>query len=98
MTYKIECQYKETCTHKIDSCEEPIMVKVIAKPIVKNKFWIVEEAGEKIATIQACDEGGFVYVHDNEREMFTSIRMLSKKYNINFVKAEKLKKEKKSCI
>jgi hypothetical protein len=67
------------------------MSDVIAKPVVKNKFWIVESAGEKIATIQAVEEGGFVYVHDDQREMFSSIKVLSKHYNIEFVKAEKTK-------
>jgi hypothetical protein len=65
------------------------MNEIIAKQVVKNKFWIVESNGTKIATIQAIDEGGFAYVHDNEREMFPSIKLLSKKYNIEFVKEEK---------
>lgn len=72
------------------------MGDIIAKPVVKNKFWIVESAGEKIATIQAIEEGGFAYVHDNERELFSSIKLLTKKHNIEFVKAEKIKKEKLS--
>jgi len=68
-------------------------MEAIAKPVVKDKFWIVEQYGSKIATIQAVDEnGGFVYVHDNEREHFPSIKLISKKYNIQFVKAEKPKK------
>jgi hypothetical protein len=70
------------------------MSDIIAKPVVKNKFWIVESGGTKIATIQAIDEGGFVYVHDDQREMFPSIKLLSKKYNIEFVKAERPKREK----
>lgn len=67
----------------------------IAKPVVKNKFWIVEQDGQKIATIQAIDEGGFSYVHDDQRELFPSIKLISKKYNIEFVKAEKAKAVKK---
>jgi hypothetical protein len=65
------------------------MNDIVAKPVVKNKFWIVEESGEKIATIQAIEEGGVAYVHDNHREVFPSIKLLSKKYNIEFVKLEK---------
>jgi hypothetical protein len=65
------------------------MTETIAKQIVKNKFWIVEESGEKIATIQAIDEGGVAYVRNDQREVFPSIKLLSKKYNIEFVKAEK---------
>jgi hypothetical protein len=68
------------------------MNDTIAKPVVKDKFWIVEESGNKVATIQAIDEGGgYAYVHDNQREYFPSIKVLSKKYNIVFEKAERKK-------
>lgn len=70
------------------------MTEIIAKSVLKNKFWIVEEAGEKIATILAIEEGGFAYVHDDRRELFPSISLLAKKYNIKFAKVEKIKKEK----
>ena len=70
-------------------------MSVVAKSVVKNKFWIVEDQGQKIATIQAIDEGGYAYVHDQERERFPTIRLLSKKYNIVFdnVKPTKTKPE-----
>ena len=70
------------------------MSEVIAKPVVKNKFWIVEEDGNKIATIQAVEEGGFAYVYNEQREIFPTIKLLSNRYNIEFVKAEKPVKEK----
>ena len=57
----------------------------IAKPIVKNKFWVVEDHGTKVATIQAVEDG-VVYVHDAQREKFPSIKLLSKQYNIVFDK------------
>jgi hypothetical protein len=66
-----------------------MIMTYIAKPVVKNKFWIVEEDGAKVATIQAIDEGGFAYVHDNQREVFPSIKVLTSKYNIQIVKPEK---------
>jgi hypothetical protein len=72
------------------------MTELIAKPVVKNKMWIVESAGTKVGNIMMVDEGGVVYVHNNQREQFASIKLLSKKYNIEFVKAEKPKKEKLS--
>ena len=68
--------------------------ELIAKPIVKNKMWIVELYGNKVGNIMAVEEGGYVYVHDNQRESFPNIKMISAKYNIEFVKAEKPKKEK----
>lgn len=68
------------------------MNELIARPVVKNKYWIVESEGNKVATIQAVDDGGFVYVYDNERERFTTIKLLSKAHNVVFDSA--LKKEK----
>lgn len=70
------------------------MTDLIAKPVVKNKMWIVESDGTKIGNIMAVEEGGVVYVHDNQREQFASIKLLSKQYNIIFAKAEKIKQEK----
>ena len=60
------------------------MNELVAKPVVKNKYWIVESQGEKIATIQAIDEGGFVYVYNDHRERYATIRLLSKEHNIVF--------------
>jgi hypothetical protein len=66
------------------------MNELVAKPVVKNKFWIVEQSGSKVATIQAIDEsGGYAYVHDDQREVFPTIKLISKKYNIHFARAEK---------
>ena len=48
----------------------------IAKPVVKNKFWVVEDQGHRVATIQATVDGGFVYVHDEEREHIPSLKLL----------------------
>ena len=72
------------------------MSEKIAKQIVKNKFWVVEDSGNRVATIQARDDGGFVYVHDTEREYFSSIKILSKQYNIIFDKVKNTKESKKS--
>ncbi len=69
--------------------------ELIAKPIVKNKMWIVEAyTGHKVGNIMAIEEGGFVYVHNEQREQFANIRLLSKKYNIVFAKAERPRREK----
>jgi len=67
------------------------MSELIAKPIIKNKFWVVEESGQKVATIQATDDGGIVYVHDDRREKYPSVKILSKHYNIKFTRSSKEK-------
>jgi hypothetical protein len=60
------------------------MNTLIARPVLKNKYWIVENKGAKVGTIQAVEEGGFVYVHDQTRERFTTIKLLSKAHNVVF--------------
>ena len=60
------------------------MTELIAKTILKNKYWIVEKEGAKTATIQAIDDGGFVYVQENKREKFSTIKLLTKVHNLIF--------------
>lgn len=74
------------------------MSELVAKPIVKNKFWVVEDSGQKIATIQARDDGGYVYVHDDQREYFSSTKDLKQKLNIKFSTALTKKKEDTSTV
>lgn len=52
-----------------------------AKTIIKNKFWIVEESGRKVATIQAAPDG-VVLVKGSSREKFVNFKLLSSRYNI----------------
>lgn len=69
------------------------MTERIAKPVIKNKFWVVEDRGQKIATIQARGDGGYAYVHDEQREYFASVKNLKQKYNIKFSPIERPRKE-----
>jgi len=62
--------------------------QLLAKTILKNKFWVVENQGQQVATIQATDNG-VVLVRDNDRESFANIKMLSVKYNIHVSKGSK---------
>lgn len=56
---------------------------LVAKPVVKNKFWIVEDHGEKIATIQAVEDGSVVWVDNRQhRTKYPSIKLLTKAHNI----------------
>jgi len=67
------------------------MSTLIAKPVIKNKFWVVEDSGNKIATIQAREDGGYAYVHDNQREYFASVKNIKQKYDIKFGNLERSK-------
>lgn len=64
-----------------------------AKPVVKNKYWILEKDGRKIGTIQAA-ENGVVLVEGNSRQKYPSINVLGKTLNIKFAPALKLAKSK----
>lgn len=56
-------------------------MSLLAKAIVKNKCWIVEDGGIKVGTILANPKG-VVYQHDQKREQFVNLKVLSDKYNI----------------
>lgn len=64
------------------------MNELIAKPVLKNKFWIVESEGHKIGTIQAVENGGFTFVNGPERQQFSTIKLLSKTHSVTFDKQE----------
>ena len=59
---------------------------LLAKSIVKNKCWIVELDGHQVGTIMT-NPRGVVYSHDQTREQFASLKLLSDKYNIVVDKA-----------
>ena len=74
------------------------MSELIAKPVVKNKFWVVEDQGQRVATIQAVEDGSIVYVHADHREKYPSIKILSKQHNIKFTAANKIPKDKDNQV
>ena len=65
-------------------------MSLLAKSIVKNKCWIVEDGGIKIGTIMTNPEG-VVYQHEQKREQFASLKLLSDRYNIIVEKAPQKK-------
>ena len=56
-------------------------MSLLAKAVVKNKCWVVEDNGNKVGTI-LTNPYGVVYQHDQTREQFASLKLLSDKYNI----------------
>ena len=59
-----------------------------AKPVIKNKYWIVEDDGRKVGTIQAAEDG-VVLVQDNRRLKYPSIKVLGTEHNIRFVSGQR---------
>ena len=43
-------------------------MSVNAKTLVKDKFWIIEQNGQKLGTLQKKDNNGYVYLNKAEQE------------------------------
>lgn len=76
---------------RIKNNKEKEKMMLEARPVVKNKFWIVEQAGQQVATIQAAPDG-VVLVKGQKREKFVSFKLLKDKYNIHVGRAAKTAK------
>lgn len=51
-------------------------MQLVAKPVLENKFWIVENDGQKVGTIRNNDQGVVLQVGDTNR-IFNSITDLT---------------------
>lgn len=58
-----------------------------AKPILEDKFWIVEEAGEKVGTISKNDEG-FIFSNKGKITFHSDASDLTKKFGPSFLTAK----------
>jgi hypothetical protein len=56
-------------------------MSLLAKQIVKNTCWVVEEDGKKVASILATPQG-VTFVQGNYRERYASLKVLSERHNI----------------
>lgn len=59
-----------------------------AKEIIEDKFWIVEDHGEKVAIIQPGSDGSYVYTMKGEKERFTTLSQLTDTHNIRLEKRD----------
>ncbi len=79
------CAYETTCPHKTDKCNEVLLMSDIhAKPIVDGKFWIVEQDGEKIATLHKKENNKFVLSSTGGEVMFNKKEDLTKQFGTGF--------------
>lgn len=60
------------------------MTELHAKPIIDNKFWIVEQDGEKIATLRKSEDDRFVMSNEAGVQIFDTKESLTKKFGQNF--------------
>ena len=55
-----------------------------AKPIIDNKFWIVEKSGEKFATLRKDDENRFVMSNDTGIKIYIPLRNIDYFPSVNW--------------
>lgn len=79
-----ECPYEATCVAKTLNCKEDNMTEIHAKPIVDGKFWIVENNGEKIATLHKKENNKFILSSHNGELMFNKKEELTKQFGKGF--------------
>jgi len=64
-------------------------MEIKAKPIIDGKFWIVEDAGTRIGTLQKDETNKFVLVAKNNKSIFKDLKTLEKQFGKNFFTVSK---------
>jgi hypothetical protein len=64
------------------------MTVIQAKPIIDNKFWIVEQDGERIATLRKNEENFFVLSNENSVTRFKDKKSLKEQFGNDFFVAK----------
>ena len=66
---------------------------VRAKTLVKDKFWIVEQDGHKLGTLQKQQDNGWIFLSKKDkREVFHTQESLFSKFGIEMFDATNIKK------
>ena len=79
-----KCKYELTCPAKSSGCKEKKMTEIHAKPIVDGKFWIVEQDGNKVATLHKKENNKFVLSSTSGEVMFNKKQDLTKEFGEHF--------------
>jgi hypothetical protein len=79
-----QCTYESTCEIKTENCWEITMTDIHAKPIIENKFWIIEENGMKIATLRKNEDNRFVMSNETGIKIYDTKESLTKQFGKNF--------------
>lgn len=59
------------------------MTLILAKPVIKNQYWILKQGDEKIGNIEANDSGYTVKIN-NATQTFKTISMVKQRVGIAF--------------
>ena len=65
-----------------------------AKTLIKDKFWIVEENGQKLGTLQKKDDNGWIFLNKlDKRQVYITQESLFQKFGFNIFEEKQEKKE-----
>lgn len=67
------------------------MPEIHAKPIIPEKFWIVEKDGSKFATLRKNEDERFVMSNEAGVKIFDNVESITKQYGKDFFVARILK-------
>ena len=70
-----------------ESKEEPMKHRLIAKTILKDKFWIVEDNEQRIGTLTWNDDR-YMFSSSSETCFFDNKKQIKKKFGMDFVWSE----------
>ena len=69
-------------------------MQFVAKPVLDNKFWILEDNGQKVGTIRS-NENGVTLTVGTKNQTFKALSELKQKIKVDFTGKEVIKKETK---
>ena len=58
-------------------------MSVKAKPVLENKFWIVEEKGQRVGTLSKSDDG-YIFAKKGDVKVYSSERQLKNQVGLKF--------------
>jgi len=67
------------------------MTDIHAKPIIDNKFWIIEENGEKVATLRKNEDERFVMSNEKGVKIYETKKSLTDQFGKDFFVVKILK-------
>jgi len=67
------------------------MNEIHAKPIIKDKFWIVEKDGSKFATLRKNDDNRFIMSNETGIKVYDTKESLTRQFGSNFFIAKIIK-------
>ena len=58
-------------------------MQYVAKPVLEDKFWILEDSGQKVGTIRS-NEHGVTLTVGKENQTFKKLDELKQKFKVSF--------------